>query len=236
MTDPNPPPTPWHEQPQQPQQPQQQPPPPGYQQQQQFAPQWGQQPTQYLPHLQPPKPPRKRHTVRNVLLSIAGLFVVLGGIGAALGGGSKPAANSGTGGQPSAVSQTTSTPPPAPATTTPPSAPAATTAPPAPQYTVAEQQAIESAQSYLDMGTGFSKAGLIQQLDSSSGEGFSHKLAVFAVSHVHVNWYRQAVLSAKGYMQMGGFSYSSLVDQLSSAYGEQFTVAQAEYAAKKVGL
>ena len=78
--------------------------------------------------------------------------------------------------------------------------------------------------------------GLIQQLDSSSGEGFSKKLAVFAVKHIKVNWYQQAVESAKGYMQMGGFSYSSLVQQLDSSAGEGFTYAQAVYAAKKVGL
>ena len=49
--------------------------------------------------------------------------------------------------------------------------------------TVAQQQAIESADSYLDMG-GFSRAGLLQQLSSSAGEGFTHAQAVYAVNQV----------------------------------------------------
>jgi hypothetical protein len=100
---------------------------------------------------------------------------------------------------------------------------------------VARQQAIESAQNYLDMG-GFSRAGLIDQLTSSYGEQFTYALAVFAVDHVQVNWNQQAVESAKSYMSMGGFSRASLIDQLTSSYGEQFTYAQAVYAANKVGL
>src|SRR4051794_11072919 len=37
-------------------------------------------------------------------------------------------------------------------------------------YTVAEQNAIASAQGYLDMDNGFSRAGLIDQLSSKAGE------------------------------------------------------------------
>jgi hypothetical protein len=50
-----------------------------------------------------------------------------------------------------------------------------------PTMTVAQQQAIESANSYLDMG-GFSRARLIQQLSSSAGEGFTHAQAMYAVN------------------------------------------------------
>jgi hypothetical protein len=101
---------------------------------------------------------------------------------------------------------------------------------------VARRQAIESAQSYLDEGTGFSRAGLINQLDSKYGEGFTVALATFAVDHVHVNWNQQAVDSAKGYLRMGGFSRDGLIQQLTSSYGEGFTYAQAVYAVNKVGL
>ena len=101
---------------------------------------------------------------------------------------------------------------------------------------LAREQAIESAQSYLDEGTGFSRAGLIDQLDSPYGEGFTVALATFAVDHVQVNWNQQAVDSAKGYIAMGGFSRAGLIDQLTSSYGEQFTYAQAVYAVNKVGL
>jgi len=49
-----------------------------------------------------------------------------------------------------------------------------TSAPPAaPQYTASQQQAIDAAQSYLSMGSGFSYQGLIDQLDSPDGNGFS---------------------------------------------------------------
>jgi Domain of unknown function (DUF4190)/Host cell surface-exposed lipoprotein len=110
-------------------------------------------------------------------------------------------------------------------------------APAAPQYTTAQQQAIDSAESYLSEGQGFSKAGLYQQLHSQAGEGFSASLARFAINHIRVNWKHQAVLSARSYMQTEpGWSYSGLVQQLDSPDGEQFTVAQAEYAAKAVGL
>ncbi len=105
-----------------------------------------------------------------------------------------------------------------------------------PSYTVAQQQAIEAAQTYLSMGTGFSRAGLIQQLSSKYGDGFSVADATFAVDHIKVSWNQQAVESAKTYLQMGGFSRASLVQQLSSKYGDGFTLAQATYAANHVGL
>jgi hypothetical protein len=43
------------------------------------------------------------------------------------------------------------------------------------------QQAAKSAKSYLSM-TSFSRAGLIQQLSSSAGEGFTHAQAVYGVN------------------------------------------------------
>ncbi|HEY3530908.1 MAG TPA: Ltp family lipoprotein [Nocardioides sp.] len=106
----------------------------------------------------------------------------------------------------------------------------------APSYTVAQENAIESAQSYLSMGSGFSRAGLIQQLSSKAGEGFKMADAVFAVNHIKVDWNKQAVMSAKSYLSMGGFSRASLIEQLTSSAGDQFTQAQAIYAANHVGL
>lgn len=128
---------------------------------------------------------------------------------------------------------------PAPATTAPavsaPSDPVATQA--APVLTGSQQQAVDSAQSYLSLGSGFSKAGLIKQLTSSYGEGFKQADATFAVSYLSPDWDAQAVMAAKGYMDLGsGFSRSGLIQQLTSPYGNQFTEAQAEYAAAKVGL
>jgi 3-oxoacyl-ACP reductase-like protein len=99
----------------------------------------------------------------------------------------------------------------------------------APQITVSEQQALDSAQSYLDMG-GFSHDGLVSQLKF---EKFSQADAEWAADHSGADWNAQAVDSAKSYMDMGGFSRGSLIDQLQF---EKFTYAQASYAASKVGL
>jgi hypothetical protein len=98
-------------------------------------------------------------------------------------------------------------------------------------------QALISAKGYLADGQGFSRQGLIQQLTSSYGEGFTRADAVYAVDHSGANWYRQAVISARGYMSDGqGFSRQGLIQQLTSSYGEDFTTAQAVYAANAVGL
>ena len=86
------------------------------------------------------------------------------------------------------------------------------------------------------MGKGFSRAGLIQQLSSSYGEGYSLADATYAVDSLNVDWNAQAVLSAKGYLALKPFSRAGLIQQLSSSYGEGFTVAQATYAANAVGL
>ena len=100
----------------------------------------------------------------------------------------------------------------------------------------AEQQAVDSAQSYLSMGSGFSQESLLQQLTSSAGSGFAQADAQFAINYLKPDWNAQAVDAAKGYMQMGGFSHSSLIEQLTSSAGNGFTEAQAEYAVAKVGL
>lgn len=101
-----------------------------------------------------------------------------------------------------------------------------------PDLTAGQENAIKSAQSYLDM-SGFSKAGLIGQLSSPAGEGFAKKDAVFAVEYLSPNWNAEAYESAKSYLDLSAFSLQGLIDQLSSSAGEQFTQAQAEYGAKK---
>jgi hypothetical protein len=108
-------------------------------------------------------------------------------------------------------------------------------APTKPKFTVAQEQAIQSAESYVSM-SGFSKAGLIQQLSSEAGEAFKLADAKFAVKHIKVDWNEEAVQSAQSYLEMGGFSRASLIQQLSSKAGEDFTIAQATYAVDKVGL
>jgi hypothetical protein len=110
-------------------------------------------------------------------------------------------------------------------------------APTAPAMSAAEQQAITSAQDYLNLGSGFSYQSLLNQLTSGYGSGFSTSDAEFAINYLKPDWDAQAVEAAQGYLKLGtGFSRSSLIQQLTSSYGNGFTEAQAEYAVSKVGL
>ena len=84
--------------------------------------------------------------------------------------------------------------------------------------------------------SGFSRDGLIKQLSSPYGSGYTKADATFAVDHLNVDWNQQAVRSAKDYLSMTHFSRAGLIEQLSSPYGSGYTVAQATYAANNVGL
>jgi hypothetical protein len=110
---------------------------------------------------------------------------------------------------------------------------------PEPVYTVAQQSAIRSAESYLSF-KGFSRAGLIRQLTSEYGEGFAPEDAEFAVATLEgqgkVDWNQEAVQSAESYLSFKGFSRDGLYQQLTSEYGEQFTGDQANFALDAVGL
>lgn len=106
---------------------------------------------------------------------------------------------------------------------------------PASATTMAQRQAIGSAHDYLQFEA-FSKQGLIDQLDSKYGDGYSKAVATYAVTHIRVSWYKQAVKSAKSYLRFEHFSRSGLINQLHSPYGEKFTYRQAVYAANHVGL
>ena len=104
---------------------------------------------------------------------------------------------------------------------------------------VATKNAYRSAQSYLDL-KGFSKQGLIDQLSSEYGEGYTVEQATAAVQAIEdageVDWNEQAVKSGQSYLDMKGFSRDGLIQQLSSEYGDKFTVEQATYAADQLGL
>jgi hypothetical protein len=98
-----------------------------------------------------------------------------------------------------------------------------------------DQQAVDSARNYLSEEQGFSQQGLLQQLTSAAGEGFTEAQAEYAINSLHPDWDGQAVDAAKSYLGDGeGFSRSSLLQQLTSSYGAGFTEAQAEYAVNKV--
>jgi hypothetical protein len=181
------------------------------------------------PPQQPGPQPRKSHTGRNVLLAVVGGLVVIGAVGAAIGGpGSNTTVSSTT------SSTISSTEPVAAAQTEAAVAPAETTTA-VEQGTTSQENALRSAQSYIDM-QGFSRRGLIKQLSSSYGDAYSVADATWAVDHLTVNWNRQAVRAGKSYLDMQGMSRAELIRQLSSNYGDQFTKAQATYAASWHGL
>lgn len=121
----------------------------------------------------------------------------------------------------------------APASTT--TAPTPTTTAPAstgPTLTQQQQSAVQAALQYLDT-MAFSQQGLIDQLDSSFGSGYSVNDATVAVDSLNVNWNAEAVKAAKEYLASQPFSCSALIQQLDSSVGGQFTVSQATYGAQQ---
>ncbi len=97
-----------------------------------------------------------------------------------------------------------------------------------------QKNAVRSATGHLDM-TGFPREGLIAQLSSSYGDGYSVSDATAAVDSLSVNWDAQAVRSAQQYLSLMGFSCSGLIKQLSSDAGDKYTVSQATYGAQQSG-
>jgi Host cell surface-exposed lipoprotein len=117
-----------------------------------------------------------------------------------------------------------------PATAPPVTAPPVTT----PALTQQQKSAVASAKQYLSL-QGFSQQGLIAQLDSPDGGGYSVNDATVAVDSLTVNWNAEAVQSAKAYLKLQAFSCSDLIQQLDSPDGDQYTVAQATYGATQAG-
>lgn len=122
----------------------------------------------------------------------------------------------------------------APAETEPPAAdaPAETEPPAEPEETAGQRNAKRSAENYLSFA-GFSRDGLIQQLSSDAGDGYSVEDATYAVDALNVDWNEQAYKAAKNYLSISGFSRDGLIEQLSSPAGDKFTVEQATYGADK---
>ena len=99
----------------------------------------------------------------------------------------------------------------------------------APKETAGQENARESAESYLDLSA-FSRDGLIKQLKF---EGYSVADATYGVDAQKADWNKQAAASAQGYLDLSSFSRQSLIDQLMF---EGYTRPQAEFGATKVGL
>lgn len=109
------------------------------------------------------------------------------------------------------------------------------TTPAKPTETTSQKNAVSSAKSYLSF-MAFSKAGLIKQLSSAAGDGYSVADATYAVNSLNEDWNNEAYLSAESYLKLMPFSHAGLVQQLDSSAGEGFTAAQAEYGVTKAGL
>jgi uncharacterized iron-regulated membrane protein len=99
----------------------------------------------------------------------------------------------------------------------------------APAETVSQENARETAKSYLRHSS-FSRKGLIEQLEF---EGFSNKDATYGVDKQNADWNAQAVGSAKSYLSHSSFSRSGLIEQLEF---EGFTATQAAYGVSQTGL
>jgi len=98
-----------------------------------------------------------------------------------------------------------------------------------PVETVSQENARESAESYLDL-TAYSRSGLIDQLKF---EGYSIKDATYGVDSLHANWNEQAAESAQDYLDMTSYSRTGLIGQLKF---EGYTQAQAVYGVNQAGL
>jgi TM2 domain-containing membrane protein YozV len=103
-----------------------------------------------------------------------------------------------------------------------------TVEPPKPKFTLEQQNAIGKAQDYLSF-SGFSRAGLISQLEF---EGFATDVATFGVDNAGADWNAEAAEKAKSYLDMSSFSRQGLYDQLEF---EKFTPEQIESALAAVG-
>lgn len=204
---------------------------------QQFAPP---APQQFMAPAQAKKP--KTHKVRNVILAIVGVLVLITIVNAVTNGNkdaattaSDPSASSPTVKSPSTTTATAPSTAAAPAKTTA-ATKAAVPAQTKSAVTKSQANALKAARQYLEFAA-FSKAGLIEQLSASAGSGYPKADAVWAVNQLtDVDWKEQAVRAGQQYLDLTAFSRKALIQQLSSSAGSKFTVAEATYAADKLGL
>lgn len=184
------------------------------------------------PAAQSQKPP-KNWFLRHKILSGVGVFFLLGVIGTAVNGGSSttvaPLATDGTSSVPSGAASS------APVGETPPTvrAPEPSLEPSAkPKETSGQKNARESAEGYLSFSP-FSRKGLIRQLSSDVGGGFSVADATYAVDALNTDYNEQAYKAAKNYLSISPFSRKSLIRQLSSDVADGYTTKQATFGADK---
>lgn len=97
-----------------------------------------------------------------------------------------------------------------------------------PALSLAQQNAIAKAKSYLSM-MGFSRTGLIQQLEF---EGFPTEDATFGADNAGADWNAECAEKAKSYLDMMAFSRDGLAEQLAF---EGFQQTEIDYGLAAVG-
>jgi hypothetical protein len=202
-------------------------------------PQWGTAPVTMAPStVMPAEAKKKNWIMRHKVLSGVGAVLLLGGIASASGGGDPSQATlansdstvpSDAPEQPAASSA--AQPPAATKAAQPPAATKAA-APEKPKETSGQRNAKRAAENYLSFAP-FSRLGLIQQLSSDAGDGYSVADATYAVDSLKIDFNEQAYKAAKKYLDFTAFSRQGLIEQLSSSAGDNYTKAQATYGADK---
>lgn len=99
-----------------------------------------------------------------------------------------------------------------------------------PEMTPGQENALRAAENYVEIMP-MSKKGLIRQLSSPAGDGYSKADAVFAANHVKADWKAEAAEAARNYIDMMPMSRDALIQQLESGAGDAFTHEQAVYGA-----
>jgi hypothetical protein len=183
---------------------------------------------------------KKRFIIPGAVIALFVLIGALNGGGDATNTGTPVSAESSAPAKPAAApapsaeaSPTSSSKPAVPSAKASPTSSSKPAAPKAPKLTSGQENALRAAENYLAL-MGMSKAGLIQQLSSPAGDGYSKADATFAANHVKADWNAEAVEAAKNYMQIMPMSRAALIRQLSSSAGDKFTKAQATRAADAV--
>lgn len=174
----------------------------------------------------------KKHTLSKVSLIIAGVWLIIGIIGAA--GGGK---NTDSSSKLDVIEQESTDTPETETIKIPETTSAETAASSAESEndietvpavtsneTTGQKNALRSAKSYLNYSA-FSYQGLVEQLEY---EKYSHEDAVYAADNCGADWNEQALKSAITYLDYSAFSYSGLIEQLEY---EGFTHEQAVYGA-----
>jgi hypothetical protein len=166
---------------------------------------------------------KKNWFLRHKILTGIAAFILIAVIASAAGGGGTKNGDNAANKDTAATSAPASSEAPAPV---------ATKAPEKTAETSGQRNAKRSAQNYLSFAA-FSRGGLIQQLSSSAGDGYSVADATYAVDALTVDWKEQAYKAAKNYLSISSFSRAGLIQQLESSAGDKYTHAQAVYGADK---